>query len=161
MSRFLPHLAELQPAMFAELSPELADSLGIKNGDEICLTTMRGAIQAKALVTRRLQPLQLNGKRVHQVAIPFHFGSAGPVMGDAANDLMAISGEPNVTIMETKALLCNIVPGKLPRGPGFEAWFAQQVPQGGPPNLHPEQPPPGAPEGGKLTAGHGQHGKSG
>jgi formate dehydrogenase major subunit len=161
MSRFLPHLAELQPAMFAELSPELADSLGIKNGDEICLTTMRGAIQANALVTRRLQPLQLNGKRVHQVAIPFHFGNAGPVRGDAANDLMAISGEPNVTIMETKALLCNIVPGKMPRGPAFDAWFAEQVPQGGPPNLHPEQPSPGAPEGGKLTAGHGQHGKSG
>ncbi len=74
---------------------------------------------------------------------------------------MAISGEPNVTIMETKALLCNLIPGKLPRGPDFDPWFAKQVPQGGPPNLHPEQPPPGAPEGGKLTAGQGQHGKSG
>lgn len=161
MSRFLSHLAELQPGMFAEMSPELADSLGIRNGDDICLVTFRGAIQASVLVTRRLQPLQLNGKRVHQVAIPFHFGTAGLVIGDAANDLMSISGEPNVTIMETKALLCNIVPGKLPRGPDFDPWFAGQVPPGGPPNLHPEQPPPGAPEGGKLTAGHGQHGKSG
>jgi formate dehydrogenase major subunit len=161
MSRFLSHLAELQPGMFAEMSVELAESLGIQNGADICLVTMRGAIQAHALVTRRLQPLQLNGTRVHQVAIPFHYGTTGLVIGDVANDLLAISGEPNVTIMESKALLCNIVPGKLRRGPAFDAWFAGQVPQGGPPNLHPEQPPPGAPEGGKLTAGHGQHGKSG
>jgi formate dehydrogenase major subunit len=161
MSRFLPHLAELQPAMFAEISTELAESLGIENGDDVCLLTMRGAIQVNALVTRRIQPLQLNGRCVHQVAVPFHFGNAGLVIGDAANDLVAISGEPNVTIMEAKALLCNIIPGQLPRGRDFDPWFRKHVPQGGPPNLHPEQPPPGAPEGGKLTAGHGQHGKSG
>jgi formate dehydrogenase major subunit len=161
MSRFLPHLAEQQPAMFAEISTELAESLGIENGDDVCLLTMRGAIQVNALVTRRIQPLQLNGRCVHQVAVPFHFGNAGLVIGDAANDLVAISGEPNVTIMEAKALLCNIIPGQLPRGRDFDPWFRKHVPQGGPPNLHPEQPPPGAPEGGKLTAGHGQHGKSG
>ena len=55
---------------------------------------------------------------------------------------MPISGEPNVTIMEAKALACNIVPGRLPRGPAFEEWLKKYVPPGGPPNLHPEQPPP-------------------
>ena len=43
----------------------------------------------------------------------------GPSAATVANDLMAISGEPNVTIMETKALVCNLVPGKLPRGTGL------------------------------------------
>ena len=54
---------------------------------------------------------------MHQIAMPFHFGTAGLVRGGAANDLLPISGEPNVTIMEAKALTCNIVPGRLPRGP--------------------------------------------
>ena len=92
-----------------------------------------------------MRPMQLNGKTVHQIAMPFHFGSAGPVKGGATNDLVPISGEPNVTIMEAKACCVNIVPGRLPRGPAFEDWLKKYVPKGGPPNLHPEQPPPGAP----------------
>jgi len=64
------------------------------------------------------------------------------VRGDATNDLVPMSGEPNVTIMEAKALACNIVPGRLPRGPTFEEWLKKYVPADGPPNLHPEQPPP-------------------
>ncbi len=160
MSRFLPHLAELQPEMFAELSPELAGELGVTNADRISIVSLRGAIEARALVSRRMRPLHLDGRIIHQVAIPFHFGSAGPVRGDVANDLMAISGEPNVIIMETKALVCNIVPGPLPRGADFLPWLNKYAPQDGPEVLHPEQPPVGAP-GGKLTPGHGQHGKSG
>jgi formate dehydrogenase major subunit len=159
MSRFLSHLAELQPELFAEMSPELAVELKIKNGDYISIVSLRGAIESRALVSRRMRPVHLNGKTVHQIAMPFHFGSAGPVKGGATNDLVPISGEPNVTIMEAKALACNIVPGRLPRGPAFEEWLKKYVPQGGPPNLHPEQPPPGASEG-PAAGGHGQHGKT-
>ena len=161
MSRFLPHLAELQPEMFVELSPALATELGINNTDHVCVVNLRAAIGARALVSRRLRPIHLDGKTIHQVAMPFHWGSAGPVRGDVANDLMAISGEPNVTIMETKALVCNIVPGKLPTGKAYLDFLNKYASQSGPENLHPEQPPPGAPEGGEHTAGHGQHGKSG
>ncbi len=160
MSRFLPHLSELQPEMFVELSPEVAISLGVKNADYVCIVTLRGAIEARALVSRRMRPLQLNGNTVHQVAIPFHWGTSGPIRGDIANDLLAISGEPNVTIMETKALVCNIVRGRRPRGGDFLPWLNKYAPQSGPAVLHPEQPPLGAPTGGKLTPGHGQHGKS-
>jgi len=159
MSRFLSHLAELQPELFAEMSPELAAELKIDNGDYISIVSLRGAIESRALVSRRMRPMHLNGKIVHQIAMPFHFGSAGPVKGDATNDLVPISGEPNVTIMEAKALACNIVPGRLPRGPAFEEWIKKYVPQGGPPNLHPEQPPPGASPG-PAAGGHGQHGKT-
>jgi formate dehydrogenase major subunit len=143
------------------MSPELAIALKINNGDYISIVSLRGAIEARALVSRRMRPMQINGKTVHQIAMPFHFGSAGPVQGGATNDLVPISGEPNVTIMEAKALACNIVPGRLPRGSSFAEWIKKYVPTGGPPNLHPEQPPPGAPEGGKLPVGHGQEGKSG
>jgi formate dehydrogenase major subunit len=158
MSRFLSHLAELQPALFAELSPELAVELKIANGDHVSIVSLRGAIEARALVSRRIRPLHLNGKTVHQIAMPFHFGSAGPVKGGATNDLVPISGEPNVTIMEAKALTCNIVPGRLPRGPAFEEWIKKYAPPGGPPNLHPEQPPPGAPCA-RAGGGHGLEGK--
>src|SRR5947207_7617712 len=158
MSRFLSHLAELQPELFAEMSPELARELKIVNGDYISVVSLRGAIEARALVSRRMRPIQLNGKTVHQIAMPFHFGSAGPVRGGATNDLVPISGEPNVTIMEAKACTCNIVPGRLPRGPAFEDWLAQYVPKGGPLNLHPEQPGPDAPCA-RAGGGHGLEGK--
>ncbi|HXP35632.1 MAG TPA: formate dehydrogenase-N subunit alpha [Chthoniobacterales bacterium] len=158
MSRFLSHLAELQPELFAEMSPELAVELKIDNGDYISIVSLRGAIEARALVSRRIRPMHLNGKTVHQIAMPFHFGSAGPVKGGATNDLVPISGEPNVTIMEAKALAINIVPGRLPRGPAFEEWIKKYVPTDGPPNLHPEQPPPGASPG-PEAGGHGEHGK--
>jgi formate dehydrogenase major subunit len=92
-----------------------------------------------------MRPVHLNGKQIHQIALPFHFGTAGDVRGDAANDLLAISGEPNVTIMEAKAAACNIVPGRLPRGVAFEEWIKKYVPLGGPANLHPEQPSPVSP----------------
>jgi formate dehydrogenase major subunit len=157
MSRFLSHLAELQPELFAEMSPELAAELKINNGDYIAIVSLRGAIESRALVSRRMRPLHLNGKTVHQIAMPFHFGTSGPVKGGATNDLVPISGEPNVTIMEAKALACNVVPGRVPRGPAFEEWIKKYVPQGGPPNLHPEQPPPGASPG-PSAGGHSQHG---
>jgi formate dehydrogenase major subunit len=157
MSRFLSHLAELQPELFAEISPELAVELKIENGDYISIVSLRGAIESRALVSRRMRPVHLNGKTVHQIAMPFHFGSAGSVKGSATNDLVPISGEPNVTIMEAKALACNIVPGRLPHGPAFGEWIKKYVPQGGPPNLHPEQPPPGASPG-PSAGGHSQHG---
>jgi formate dehydrogenase major subunit len=160
MSRFLSHLAELQPELFAEMSPELAAELKIDNGDYISIVSLRGAIESRALVSRRIRPMHLNGKTVHQIAMPFHFGSAGPVRGDATNDLVPISGEPNVTIMEAKALACNIVPGRLPRGPAFEEWIKKYVPEGGPPNLHPEQPPARAPRGSRLATGHVRNGKA-
>jgi formate dehydrogenase major subunit len=140
MSRFLSHLAELQPEMFAEISPELAGELKIRNGDYICIVTLRAAIEARALVSRRIRPLHLNGKTLHQVALPYHYGTAGLVRGASANDLLTISGEPNVTIMEAKACTCNIVPGRLPRGRAFAEFLNKYALQTGPPVLHPEEP---------------------
>jgi formate dehydrogenase major subunit len=153
MSRFLSHLAELQPEMFAEMSPQLARELKVSNGDYICIVTLRAAIEARALVSRRIRPLQLNGRTVHQVALPYHYGTAGLVRGGAANDLLTISGEPNVTIMEAKALTCNIVPGRLPRGPAFAEFLNKYAPQDG---VHPEQPQPGV---GRSFGGHATEGK--
>jgi formate dehydrogenase major subunit len=108
MSRTLSHLAELQPELFAEISPELAAESGVLNGDWLTITTARGAIQARALVTARMPSLDVHGRRVHQVGLPYHWGYRGKVTGDIVNDLLAISEEPNVRIFESKGLTCNV-----------------------------------------------------
>jgi formate dehydrogenase major subunit len=108
MSRTLSHLAELQPELFAEISPELAGETDVRNGDWITVTTARGAIQARALVTPRMPSLDVPGRRVHQVGLPYHWGYRGKVTGDIVNDLLAISEEPNVRIFESKGLTCNV-----------------------------------------------------
>lgn len=108
MSRTLSHLAELQPELFCEMSPELAAETAIKNADRVRLVTARGSIVVRALVTRRMRPLIVHGQTVHQIALPWHFGHRGLVTGDVANDLIAMSEEPNVRIMESKALTCRV-----------------------------------------------------
>jgi formate dehydrogenase major subunit len=108
MSRTLAHLAELQPELFAEISPELAAEIGAVNGDLVIVATARGEIEARALVTARMPSLDVQGRRVHQVGLPYHWGGRGLVKGDVVNDLVAISEEPNVWIMEAKALTCSV-----------------------------------------------------
>jgi formate dehydrogenase major subunit len=108
MSRTLSHLAELQPALFCEISVELAREIRATNGSRVTISTPRGSISAQALVTSRMQPLQVQGRVIHQVGLPYHFGGRGLVRGDVVNDLVAISEEPNVRIMEAKALVCRI-----------------------------------------------------
>lgn len=116
MSRMLPHLAELQPEFFCEISPELGAERGIENGGWVTIMTARGIVEARALVTRRMRPLLVNGRMVHQVGVPYHWGSRGLVTGDSANDLVAMSEEPNVRIMEAKGILCDVSPGRRAKG---------------------------------------------
>jgi formate dehydrogenase major subunit len=115
MSRHLSHLSELQPELFTEVSPELAEQVGLTHGDWATIMTPRAMIEARVMVTPRLRPLRIDGRIVHQVGLPYHWGYRGQVKGDVVNDLLVISEEPNVRIMETKALVCNVVPGRRPR----------------------------------------------
>lgn len=108
MSRVLSHLAELQPALFCEISPELAAERRLEHGETVEISTIRGVIHARALITRRMRPLRVGNRTVHQVGVPFHWGYRGLVTGDIANDLVAISEDPNSRIMESKALLCDV-----------------------------------------------------
>ena len=117
MTRTLSHLAELQPELFAEVSPELASDAGLEHGDFTIISTPRGRIEARVLVTRRMHPLWIEGRRVHQVGLPYHWGYRGTVKGDVVNDLLAISEEPNVRIMESKALVCSVRAGRRTEGP--------------------------------------------
>jgi formate dehydrogenase major subunit len=114
MSRYLSHLAELQPELFCEISPELAQLRGLVHGTMATISTARASVRARVMVTPRMHPIEVNGKTIHQVGLPYHWGWKGLVKGEVANDLLAISEEPNVKIMESKAMLCDIVPSELP-----------------------------------------------
>jgi len=117
MSRMVGHLAELQPEMFCEVSPQLARERGLRNGQWATIVTARTAIEARVLVTERLKPLDVQGATVHQVGLPYHWGANGLVTGDSANDLFPVVVDPNVHIQEAKAATCDIVAGRRPRGP--------------------------------------------
>ena len=96
MSRFLAYLAELQPAPICEVGPELAAERGLVNGDWATVVTARSAIEARVLVTDRMPALSLGGRRIHQVGLPYHWGTKGLVTGDSANDLLGLALDPNV-----------------------------------------------------------------
>ncbi|MTD57007.1 molybdopterin-dependent oxidoreductase [Amycolatopsis sp. RM579] len=117
MSRWQPYLAELQPELFCEVSPELAAERGLEHTGWATIVTARGAIEARVLVTERMRPLRVQGRVLHQVGVPYHWGPNGLTTGDAANDLASISLDPNSHIQESKALACDIRPGRRPRGP--------------------------------------------
>jgi formate dehydrogenase major subunit len=112
MTRWVPWLAELQPELFVELSPELARERGIENGGWATVVSPRGAIECRALVTRRLRPFQVMGRTVHQIGMPWHWGFRGVVTGAVVNTVSALVGDPNVIIHEGKAFMCQIVAGR-------------------------------------------------
>jgi len=112
MSRWVAWLSELQPEMFCEVSRELADEKGLQNGGWATIWTARAAIEARVLVTERIKPLRIRGRVVHQIGLPYHWGSVGLVRGDSANTLISFVGDPNVSIQESKALTSNITAGR-------------------------------------------------
>jgi formate dehydrogenase major subunit len=111
MSRWLPWLAELMPELFCEISPELAAEQGIKNGEYMTIQTARGEIQSRALVTRRMRPFVIDGKTVHEIGMPWHWGWQGTSRGDVVNDLSVLVADPNVSIHEGKVFTCKIRAG--------------------------------------------------
>jgi formate dehydrogenase major subunit len=116
MSRNVPWLGELQPEMFAEIDPLLARERGIEDGGWMTIETERAEIEARAKVTDRIRPLRVDGRLVHQVGLPWHWGYSSPYAGDSTNDLGALSGDPNVSIQESKAFTCEVRAGRR-RGP--------------------------------------------
>jgi formate dehydrogenase major subunit len=113
MSRFNSWLNELQPEMFVEISPELASERGITHGGWMVVWNPRGAIEARAMVTRRIRPLSVQGRTIHQVGLPFHWGFSGENPGGIANDLTSIVADPNVSMHEAKAFTVNVRSGRL------------------------------------------------
>ena len=116
MSRTVRYLSELQPELFVEVSPELAEERGLEHGGWATVITARTAIEARVMVTDRMPALRVDGRTVHQVGLPYHWGHHGISTGDPANDLFPLALDPNVHIQEVKAATCDVRAGRRPRG---------------------------------------------
>lgn len=112
MSRWISWLSELQPELFAEISPELAAEHGVRDGDWITIWTARAEIEARALVTERVKPLHVDKRTVHQIGLPYQWGFKGLVTGDIVNDLALLVADRNVSMHEAKSFACNLRPGR-------------------------------------------------
>jgi formate dehydrogenase major subunit len=111
MTRHMDWLLELEPQIFAEIDKELAKEKGIKSGDKVIISTPRGRIWAIAIVTDRIKPLNIMGRKCHVVGIPWHYGWRWPEDGsggDSANLLTPPAHDPNTMIQESKCFLVNI-----------------------------------------------------
>jgi formate dehydrogenase major subunit len=145
MSRFNSWLNELQPEMFAELGPELAVEKGIDNGGWVVISSRRGSIEARALVTARMKPLIVDGKTIHQLGLPIHWGYAGETVGAMANDLTSMVLDVNVSMHEAKAFTVAVRPGRLAGTRTPQPIAANQRPFGV--ELIPDTPASAQPEG--------------
>lgn len=103
--------AALQPEFFVEISEQLAAERGIKKGGWVRVWSKRGAVYAKALVTKRLKPMQCGDQLVHVIGVPLHWGFMGAARkGWGPNSMTPFVGDANVETPEFKAFLVNIEP---------------------------------------------------
>lgn len=99
---------EIQPEFFVEVSEELAKEKGLKSEDRVRVTSARGSIEGKVMVTKRIKAMTINGKKVHQVGFPIHWGFIGRSKGPLANFLTPTVVDPNSSTPEYKTFLVNL-----------------------------------------------------
>jgi len=131
MTRTVPYLSELQPAMFVEVDPELAEREGLENGGWATVYSPRTAIEARVLVTDRVKPILVQGRKTHLIGLPYHWGTRGLTTGGSANDLIPLVLDPNVHIMESKAFSVGIRAGRRPHGQALPRFVAEMRAEAG------------------------------
>jgi formate dehydrogenase major subunit len=129
--------------MFIEISPELAAERGIRHGGWCTVHSARGTINARAMVTKRVKPLRVAGRTIHQIGLPFHWSFAGEAVGGQANDLIPIVADPNVSMHEAKVFACQVVAGMVPEieprpSVPFAPWPTRERTPGTPRSAQPE-----------------------
>jgi formate dehydrogenase major subunit len=111
MTRHVPWLLEMVPQQFVEMSEELAKEKGIKSGQKVKVSSVRGQVWAIAVVTKRFKPFLIAGNTVHEIGLPWCFGWQHPEDGsggDSSNLLTPTIGDANTMIPETKAFMVNV-----------------------------------------------------
>src|SRR5262249_57772822 len=97
----LPYLAEMFESHFAEISHELAAELAIQNGEKITVSSPRGKIHVRAMVTNRFKPFVVDGKTIHQIGVPWHWGYNGISKGSIPKRRSAAVTDANDYHQET------------------------------------------------------------
>jgi formate dehydrogenase major subunit len=110
VTQHVDQLVQLQPEAFVEVPAELAQEKGITTGDRVRVSSKRGKLEVRAVVTKRLGPLQVDGKKVYQIGIPIHWGFVGINAEQhwLANALTPYVGDASARTPEFKAFLVNI-----------------------------------------------------
>ena len=109
VTRNIPWLNEMYPETIIEMPKKLAEEHGIASGDWVRVWSARGEVEVKALVTDRMQTLNVNGKEVTIVWMPYNWGFKGLSTAASTNLLTIDAGDPNTWIQETKACLINLI----------------------------------------------------
>ena len=105
---------ELVPEPFVEIPAKLADQMGIRGGELVRVTIARGEYVAKAMVTRRIKPMMIDGKETYQIGIPIHWGyrgikeDEGKTARNPVNQLSPAAIDPNAFTPEYKGFLVKI-----------------------------------------------------
>ncbi len=108
-TRWQSWLTEAQPEAYVEISKELAELRGIKNGERVRVESPRGKVECVAMVTTRFRPFTIGGQTIHQVGMTFNYGWLFPKdCGDTANLLTPTVGDANTMTPEYKAFMVNV-----------------------------------------------------
>jgi formate dehydrogenase major subunit len=105
---------ELQPEPFVEIPVELADEMGLKGGEKVKVSSIRSTYYCKAMVTKRIKPMMIDGKKTYQVGVPIHWGYEGlndqrpEAERTPANLLSPTVVDPNAFTPEFKGFLVKI-----------------------------------------------------
>ena len=102
-----PYTMQLQPEFFVEMSEELAAEKGITLGDRVRVRSARGEIEGRAMITKRMKPMRVGGRTVHQIGFPIHWGflGRGAQRGSLANLVTPTVVDPNSFAPEYKGFL--------------------------------------------------------
>jgi formate dehydrogenase major subunit len=120
-TRNIPWLNELMPEPVVEIPESLGQKLSVKSGDLVKVSSARGEVTVKAVVTRRMQPLQIDGQEVTIVWMPYNWGFQGLSTGPSVNHLTIDAVDPGAGTQETKACLVDVV--KVQERPVTKSWF--------------------------------------
>jgi len=110
LTRWQAWLLEMQPELYVEIGDKLAKEKGIKNGERIKVSSIRGEAPCIAMVTKRFKPFMVEGKEIHQVGMPFNYGWLFPKdsTSDSTNMLTPTVGDANTFCPEYKAFMVNV-----------------------------------------------------
>ena len=109
-----PMNVQLVPEPFIEMGAEMANELGIRGGERVKVSSARGEYIAKAMVTKRIKPMMIDGKKTYQIGIPFHWGYRGIAEDEGKTSRMVLNAltptivDPNAHTPEFKGFLVKV-----------------------------------------------------
>jgi formate dehydrogenase major subunit len=109
-----PMNVQLVPEPFIEMGAEMANEMGIRGGEKVKVSSARGEYIAKAMVTKRIKPMMIDGKKTYQIGIPFHWGYRGIAEDEGKTERMLVNlltptiVDPNAHTPEFKGFLVKV-----------------------------------------------------